>query len=228
MKPILYIVEDEKDLVDLLVYNLEKEGYRALFSLDGEEALEKIPKKKPSLVLLDWMLPKVDGLVVCQTLKANPKTSAIPILMLTARGAENDKVQGLETGADDYLSKPFSMRELLARIRALLRRSGGIPETAARVVFGDLVLDREKHQVLLRNKPVILTAKEYELLACLLSQRGKVLSRDTLLNSVWGYDYFGTTRTVDVHVRRLREKLGEAAKWLETVKGYGYRWRENP
>lgn len=228
MKPVLYIVEDEKDLVDLLVYNLEKEGYRALFSLDGEDALKKIPKKKPQLVLLDWMLPKVDGLVVCRTLKANPNTSSIPILMLTARGEENDKVKGLETGADDYLAKPFGMRELLARIRALLRRAGGVKEAAAREVFGELVLDREKHEVLLQNQRMVLTAKEYELLDCLLSQRGKVLSRDMLLNSVWGYDYFGTTRTVDVHVRRLREKLGEASQWIETVKGYGYRWRETP
>lgn len=220
----IYVVEDEKDLVELLTYNLEKEGYRVLSSLDGAEALKRIPEKSPDLILLDLMLPGVDGLTICKTLKADPKTAHIPIVMLTAKGEESDKVVGLELGADDYMTKPFSVRELVARLKAVLRRFEKAGEGESRQRFKDLELDRAKHQVVLKGKALELTAKEFELLDYLLTHAGRVLSRDVLLNNVWGYDYFGTTRTVDVHVRRLREKLGPYAKHVKTVKGYGYQF----
>jgi two-component system, OmpR family, alkaline phosphatase synthesis response regulator PhoP len=218
----IFVVEDEKDLVELLTYNLEKEGYRVLSEMDGEAALKKIPEKLPDLVLLDLMLPKVDGLTVCKTLKADPKTAHIPVVMLTAKGSESDKVVGLELGADDYVTKPFSVKELLARIRAVLRRFQKAEEGEPLQKFRDLILDRKKHEVTVKKKTVVMTAKEFELLDYFLTHPDRVLSRDVLLNNVWGYDYFGTTRTVDVHVRRLREKLGVYGKNVQTVKGYGY------
>lgn len=222
----IFVVEDEKDLVELLTYNLEKDGYRVLAEMDGETALKKIPDKMPDLVLLDLMLPKVDGLTVCKTLKANPKTSHIPVVMLTAKGEESDKIVGLELGADDYMTKPFSVKELLARVRAVLRRFSKSQEGEAVQKFKDLTLNRAKHEVVLKSQKLDLTAKEFELLDYFLTHSGRVLSRDVLLNNVWGYDYFGTTRTVDVHVRRLREKLGGYDKHIQTVKGYGYLFKE--
>jgi two-component system, OmpR family, alkaline phosphatase synthesis response regulator PhoP len=218
----IFVVEDEKDLVELLTYNLEKEGYRVLSEMDGEAALKKIPLKMPDLVLLDLMLPKVDGLTVCKTLKNNPKTSHIPVVMLTAKGEESDKVVGLELGADDYVTKPFSVKELLARVRAVLRRFQKAQEEEPVQKFKELILDRKKHQVTLKKESLEMTAKEFELLDYFLTHPERVLSRDILLNNVWGYDYFGTTRTVDVHVRRLREKLDTYGKYIQTVKGYGY------
>ncbi len=222
----IFVVEDEKDLVELLTYNLEKDGYRVLSEMDGEAALKKIPEKMPDLVLLDLMLPKTDGLTVCKTLKANPKTAHIPVVMLTAKGEESDKIVGLELGADDYVTKPFSVKELLARVRAVLRRFSKAQEGETVQKFRDLTLDRTKHEVTLKGKRMGLTAKEFELLDYFLTHAGRVLSRDVLLNNVWGYDYFGTTRTVDVHVRRLREKLGAYEKHIQTVKGYGYLFKE--
>ena len=222
----IFVVEDEKDLVELLTYNLEKDGYRVLSEMDGEAALKKIPEKMPDLVLLDLMLPKTDGLTVCKTLKANPKTAHIPVVMLTAKGEESDKIVGLELGADDYVTKPFSVKELLARVRAVLRRFSKAQEGETVQKFRDLTLDRTKHEVTLKGKKMGLTAKEFELLDYFLTHAGRVLSRDVLLNNVWGYDYFGTTRTVDVHVRRLREKLGAYEKHIQTVKGYGYLFKE--
>jgi len=222
----IFVVEDEKDLVELLTYNLEKDGYRVLSEMDGEAALKKIPEKMPDLVLLDLMLPKTDGLTVCKTLKANPKTAHIPVVMLTAKGEESDKIVGLELGADDYVTKPFSVKELLARVRAVLRRFSKAQEGETVQKFKDLTLDRTKHEVTLKGKKMGLTAKEFELLDYFLTHAGRVLSRDVLLNNVWGYDYFGTTRTVDVHVRRLREKLGAYEKHIQTVKGYGYLFKD--
>jgi DNA-binding response OmpR family regulator len=220
----IYVVEDEKDLVDLLTYNLEKEGFRVLSSLRGDEAIRKIPEKTPDLVLLDLMLPGMDGLSVCRALKADPKTAHIPVVMLTAKGEETDKVVGLELGADDYMTKPFSVKELVARLRAVLRRFERAGEAAPVRKFKGLSLDRSRHEVTLSGRPVRLTAKEFELLDYLMSRPGQVLSRDVLLNSVWGYDYFGTTRTVDVHIRHLRGKLGDVGDAIETVKGYGYKF----
>ncbi len=222
----VFIVEDEKDLVELLTYNLEKDGYRVLSEMDGEAALKKIPEKMPDLVLLDLMLPKTDGLTVCKTLKSNPKTSHIPVVMLTAKGEESDKIVGLELGADDYITKPFSVKELLARVRAVLRRFSKSQEGEPIQKFKDLTFNRAKHEVILKNQKLDLTAKEFELLDYFLTHSSRVLSRDVLLNNVWGYDYFGTTRTVDVHVRRLREKLGAYDKHIQTVKGYGYLFKE--
>lgn len=223
----IFVVEDEKDLVELLTYNLEKDGYRVLCEMDGEAALKKIPEKMPDLVLLDLMLPKTDGLTVCKTLKSNPKTAHIPVVMLTAKGEESDKIVGLELGADDYVTKPFSIRELLARVRAVLRRFAKAGEGEPALKFKAMTLDRKKHEVSLGKKRLVLTAKEFELLDYFLTHSGRVLSRDVLLNNVWGYDYFGTTRTVDVHVRRLREKLGPYEKHVQTVKGYGYLFKED-
>jgi len=222
----IFVVEDEKDLVELLTYNLEKDGYRVLSEMDGEAALKKIPEKMPDLVLLDLMLPKTDGLTVCKTLKANPKTAHIPVVMLTAKGEESDKIVGLELGADDYVTKPFSVKELLARVRAVLRRFSKASEGESVQKFKDLTLNRVKHEVVMKGKKLDLTAKEFELLDYFLTHAGRVLSRDILLNNVWGYDYFGTTRTVDVHVRRLREKLGPYEKHVQTVKGYGYLFKD--
>lgn len=223
----IYVVEDEQDLVELLTYNLEKEGFRVLSSLRGDEALKKIPEKTPDLVLLDLMLPGADGITVCKALKADPRTSRIPVVMLTAKGEESDKVVGLELGADDYITKPFSVKELVARVKAVLRRFAAASEQAPLLKFKTLTLDREKHVVSVSGKPIELTAKEFELLDYFISHPDKVLSRDILLNSVWGYDYFGTTRTVDVHVRRLREKLGVPGKNIVTVKGYGYKFGDD-
>jgi len=222
----IFVVEDEKDLVELLTYNLEKDGYRVLSEMDGEAALKKIPEKLPDLVLLDLMLPKVDGLTVCKTLKSNPKTAHIPVVMLTAKGEESDKIVGLELGADDYITKPFSVKELLARVRAVLRRFSKAQESEPIQKFKELSLNRQKHDVTLKKETLDLTAKEFELLDYFLTHGEKVLSRDVLLNNVWGYDYFGTTRTVDVHVRRLREKLGTYGKYIQTVKGYGYLFKD--
>jgi phosphate regulon transcriptional regulator PhoB len=222
----IYIVEDEKDIVDLLQYNLEKEGYRVLSSLDGSEALKRIPEKTPDLILLDLMLPGTDGLTVCRTLKNNPKTAHIPVVMLTAKGEESDKVVGLELGADDYITKPFSVKELMARVKAVLRRFEKAGEGSPVQKFKDLTLDRSRHHVEMKGKVLDLTAKEFELLDYFLTHADRVLTRDVLLNNVWGYDYFGTTRTVDVHVRRLREKLGPYSEYLQTVKGYGYQFQE--
>jgi len=223
----IFVVEDEKDLVDLLTYNLEKDGYRVLSDTDGAAALKRIPEKMPDLVLLDLMLPKTDGLTVCKTLKSNPKTSHIPVVMLTAKGEESDKIVGLELGADDYVTKPFSVKELLARVRAVLRRFQKATEGEPVQKFKELTLDRKKHEVTLKKQVLELTAKEFELLDYFLTHPDRVLSRDVLLNNVWGYDYFGTTRTVDVHVRRLREKLGPYEKHVQTVKGYGYQFKAN-
>jgi two-component system, OmpR family, alkaline phosphatase synthesis response regulator PhoP len=223
----IFVVEDEKDLVELLTYNLEKDGYRVLSEMDGEAALKKIPEKMPDLVLLDLMLPKTDGLTVCKTLKSNPKTAHIPVVMLTAKGEESDKIVGLELGADDYVTKPFSVKELLARVRAVLRRFSKAQEGEPIQKFRDLTLNRAKHEVVLKSQKLDLTAKEFELLDYFLTHAGRVLSRDVLLNNVWGYDYFGTTRTVDVHVRRLREKLSAYEKHIQTVKGYGYLFKED-
>jgi len=222
----IFVVEDEKDIVELLTYNLEKDGYRVLSEMDGAAALKKIPEKMPDLVLLDLMLPKVDGLTICKTLKSNPRTAHIPVVMLTAKGEESDKIVGLELGADDYMTKPFSVKELLARVRAVLRRFSKSQEGEPIQKFKDLTLNRTKHEVVMKSKKLDLTAKEFELLDYFLTHAGRVLSRDVLLNNVWGYDYFGTTRTVDVHVRRLREKIGVYEKHIQTVKGYGYLFKE--
>ncbi len=228
MKETILIVEDEKDIIKMVDYNLKKEGFRTLSARDGETALAQAEKEHPGLVLLDLMLPGIDGLEVCKALKKDKKTAAIPIIMLTAKSQESDKIVGLELGADDYITKPFSPRELIARIKAVLRRvaeKGKLPEV---FTLGDLTVDFSKIAVTVKGKSVELTAKEFELLKELIRTRGRVLSRDHLLDNIWGLDQSleVQTRTIDVHIRTLRKKMKSEARRIITVKNYGYRFEE--
>ena len=228
MKEKILIVEDEKDIVKMLDYNLSKEGFKTVLAYDGEDALSEAKKELPDLIVLDLMLPGIDGLEVCKTLKKEAKTSAIPIIMLTAKTQESDKIVGLELGADDYVTKPFSPRELIARIKAVLRRVKDkvkLPET---LKLGDLEIDFSKIQVRVKGKAVELTAKEFELLKTLIAAKGRVLSRDLLLDNIWGFDHAMEiqTRTVDVHIRTLRKKLKSESQSIVTVKNYGYRFEQ--
>ena len=227
MKEKILIVDDEKDIVRMLNYNLKKEGYRTVEAYDGEVALDLAAREHPDLIILDLMLPGVDGLEVCKLLKKESKTSAIPIIMLTAKTQETDKVVGLELGADDYVSKPFSPKELIARVKAVLRRSGEKEISGEAAVFGDLRIDFAKIAVSVGNNPVELTAKEFELLKALIQAKGRVLSRDYLLDTIWGFDHAADiqTRTVDVHIRTLRKKLKKQAARIITVRNYGYRFQ---
>ncbi|MCL2354834.1 MAG: response regulator transcription factor [Oscillospiraceae bacterium] len=229
MKTIL-IVDDEKPIVDILVYNLEKEGYRTLEANDGAEAIEIAIAEKPDLILLDIMLPKMDGLTVCKKIRSN---LSVPILMLTAKDEEIDKILGLELGADDYITKPFSVRELMARIKANLRKSEGVAnpveETdklqAKKVRVGDLALDFEKFEAKVNDEVIDLTLREFEVLKFLANQPGQVITREILLEKVWGYEYYGDIRTVDVTVRRIRGKIEKDTanpKILITKRGVGY------
>jgi len=226
MKEKILIVEDEKDIVKMLDYNLKKEGFRTISAYDGEDALDLASREHPDLIILDLMLPGMDGLEVCRELKRESNTASIPIIMLTAKSQESDKVVGLELGADDYITKPFSPRELVARIKAVLRRvkeKGKLPEV---LKIGDLGIDFSKIQVSVKGKPIELTSKEFELLKILIKAKGRVLSRDYLLDTIWGFDHAIEiqTRTVDVHIRTLRKKLKAEAKRILTVKNYGYRF----
>lgn len=221
----ILIIEDEKDIVESLEYTLKKEGYRVSKAYDGLSGLRLAGEKVPSLVLLDLMLPGLDGLEVCRRLKKNPKTAAVPVIMLTAKGSETDKVVGLEVGADDYIVKPFSMKELVARTKTILRRYEQPAEKPAAVVrFRDLEIDTDRHEVRSGGKPVELTAKEFQLLLYLAQNVDRVFSRERLLDAVWGIDVAIETRTVDVHMRRLREKLGKAGDHLVTLRGVGYKF----
>lgn len=226
MKEKILIVDDEKDIVKMLDYNLKKEGYRTFSAYDGEGALDLAQRYHPDLMVLDLMLPGIDGLEVCRRLKKDNQTTSIPIIMLTAKTQEADKVVGLELGADDYVIKPFSPRELIARIKAVLRRIEEKEKLLQIISVGDLTLDLSKIQATLKGKPIILTAKEFELLRTLIKAKGRVLSRDYLLDTVWGFDQAAQiqTRTVDVHIRTLRKKLKSQAKRIITVKNYGYRF----
>jgi two-component system alkaline phosphatase synthesis response regulator PhoP len=226
MKDKILIVEDEKDIVKMLEYNLKKEGFRTLSCHDGEDALDLAAREHPDLIILDLMLPGIDGLEVCKTLKKENKSAKIPIIMLTAKTQESDKVVGLELGADDYVTKPFSPRELIARIKAVLRRVKETEKLPEVIKIGDLSIDLGKISVTVKSKPVELTAKEFELLITLIKAKGRVLSRDYLLDTIWGFDHAIEiqTRTVDVHIRTLRKKLKLEAKRIVTVKNYGYRF----
>ncbi len=227
MSDTILVVEDDRNLLDTLKYTLQKEGYEIVTAVDGEEALEKARRDKPDLVILDVMLPKLSGFDVCRILRREMFT---PILMLTAKVDEIDKVVGLEIGADDYLTKPFSLRELLARIRAMLRRShmnaGLMSRQDITLKSKDISVSVDRHLVIRNGREVDLTPKEFDLLAFLVSNKGLVFSRDQLLEKVWGYDFAGDTRTVDVHVRWLREKLEDDPgnpKIIVTVRGVGYK-----
>jgi two-component system, OmpR family, phosphate regulon response regulator PhoB len=222
----ILIVEDENDVVDLLTLNLRKAGGFLISKAgDGATGLTKARAEKPDFIILDLMLPKIPGLEVCKILKSEAATRHIPILMLTARAEEIDRVVGLECGADDYVTKPFSPREIVLRIKAILRR-GATEEADNRLSAGPITIDPARHEVLVNGKRVELTSLEFKLLRTLMQRRGRVQERDRLLNEVWGYESVIDTRTVDTHVRRLREKLGRAGEVVETVRGFGYRVRE--
>lgn len=220
------IVDDEPDTLELIGFNLKNAGYDVVTADNGAEALRKARSTAPDLIILDLMLPEIDGLHVCKLLQADPATSRIPIMMLTAKAAEIDRILGLELGARDYVTKPFSPRELVLRIRNLLAQ--GEPQAGEKTTFqfGELFIDVPRHLVTVNRRPIELTATEFRLLTVLAERRGRVQSRDQLLQDVWHYDNVIDTRTVDTHMRRLREKLGKAARFLDTVRGVGYRFVE--
>jgi len=219
----ILIVDDEEDILSLVEYNLKKEGYRTIGVKTGEAALQLVEEETPDLIILDLMLPEMDGLEVCRILKSNENTSDIPIIMLTAKGEETDIVVGLEIGADDYVTKPFSPRVLLARTKALLRRKAKEPIPKEIIQVENLVIDTGKYLVTIEGKPISLTSTEFNLLRFLAQHRGKVFTRNQLLDNVWKDETFVIDRTVDVHIRSLRKKLGSAANLIETVRGVGYR-----
>src|SRR5712691_12412677 len=220
------IIEDERDVVDLLALNLRKAGFTTSTAPDGAAGLEKARSEKPALIILDLMLPKMPGLEVCKILKSDPATQQIPILMLTAKAEEIDRIVGLEFGADDYVTKPFSPREVVLRIRAIMRRADA-KELEEHLAVGPIRIDAARHEVSVSGKRVNLTSLEFKLLQTLMQRRGRVQARDRLLNDVWGYESVIDTRTVDTHLRRLRKKLGKAADVIESVRGFGYRLREH-
>jgi len=219
----ILIVEDDPDIARLVSRYLDKAGFTSEIVQSGRDALQSIKAKVPDLMVLDLMLPHVDGLEVCRRVRAHEPTAALPIIMLTARAEESERIVGLELGADDYLAKPFSPNELVARVRALLRRAHRGPAAAQPLAYGPITIDTARHVVTVAGRDVTLTAKEFLLLEYLLQHRGRVLSRDVLLTDVWGYRYTGGTRTVDVHVRRLREKLPLLVNALITIKQFGYK-----
>jgi two-component system phosphate regulon response regulator PhoB len=222
----ILIIEDEKDIADLIAYHLGQAGFSVAKALDGPSGLERAKKDRPGLIILDLMLPGMDGKDVCRALKSNPLTQSIPILMLTAKAEEMDRIVGFELGADDYVTKPFSPRELVLRVKAVLRREEVPEERGKRIQIDDLLIDIDRHQVSIKKNPIRLTSTEFKLLVELASRRGRVQTRDHLLDKVWGYTYEGYARTVDTHIRRLREKLGPLGDWIETIRGLGYRFRE--
>ncbi len=223
----ILIVEDEKDILQLVKLYLDKEGYRTVTAATGSEGLRQARAEKPDLVVLDLMLPEIDGLEVCKRLRSAPETAMLPIIMLTAKAEESDTVVGLELGADDYVTKPFSPKTLVARVKALFRRVDRSPdESRARYTYGDLVMDLARHELTVKGEEVPLTAKEFGLLEHLLKNPGRVLTREVLLNAVWGYEYYGTTRTVDVHVRRLKQKLPLLDDAIISVKSLGYKLKD--
>jgi len=222
------LVEDDKNISKLVKYNLEKAGYNCLAVVTGEDGFEILDKEKINLIILDVMLPKMDGFEVCRLIKQEDLYSQIPIIMLTARAEEIDRIVGLELGADDYIAKPFSPRELVLRVKAILKRSVTKTDAGSKEILGfdKLKIDIPRHKVLVNSKEVKLTAMEFDLLVILLNRKGRVQSREQLLNDVWGIEADVTTRTVDTHVKRLRQKLGRYGKFIETVRGYGYRFFE--
>lgn len=229
MNPIL-VIEDDADICELVAYNLKAERFSCEVSRRGAEGLAFARRTKPALVILDLMLPDMGGLEICRLLKTDPKTRTIPILMLTARGEETDRIVGFEVGADDYLTKPFSPRELVLRVKAILKRIHDKSQSGAeeKISFRELEVDPERFQVKVAGAETRLTAIEFKLLQHLLKNKGRIATRDLLLDSVWGFDAALNTRTVDTHIKRLRAKLGAAADYIETIRGVGYRFRENP
>jgi two-component system phosphate regulon response regulator PhoB len=219
----ILVAEDEEDVQILICGSLKTAGFSPLKASDGHTALNMARTEKPVLIILDLMLPEMHGLEVCKALKVEPQTKGIPIIMLTAKAEEVDRIVGFELGADDYITKPFSPRELVLRVQSVLRRDLGTPAEGGIIKLGEIMVDQTRHQVTVKGKPMELTATEFKLLSTLMERRGRVQSRDVLLNDVWGYDSAIDTRTVDTHVRRLREKLGKMADCIETIRGFGYR-----
>ena len=219
-------MDDEPEAVELVEFNLKQAGYDVISADDGVEALKKARSALPELIILDVMLPEVDGMEICKMLRRDKGTAKIPIIMLTAKAAEIDRVLGLELGADDYITKPFSPREMVLRVKKLLERGAAPAEEGDRLKFGELLIDNPRHLVSWKGKAVDLTATEFKLLMVLAQRKGRVQSREQLLRDVWEYNNLIDTRTVDTHMRRLREKLGPASKYLDTVRGVGYRFIE--
>jgi two-component system phosphate regulon response regulator PhoB len=224
VKPKILVVDDEPEAVELVEFNLKQAGFDVVTATDGAQALKKAHASPPALIVLDLMLPEIDGLEVCKILRRDPATIGVPIVMVTAKAAEIDRILGLELGADDYITKPFSPRELVLRIRRILQRGQPVTEQSNGEKFGELVVDSPRHRVTWKGKQIMLTATEFKLLHILAQRRGRVQSREQLLRDVWEYNCTIDTRTVDTHMRRLREKLGPASKYLDTVRGVGYRF----
>ncbi|MBB16104.1 DNA-binding response regulator [Candidatus Poribacteria bacterium] len=222
------IVEDDPDIVDILSYNLKQADLKVTSVPDGSSALAEVKRRLPDLILLDLMLPKVDGLEVCRLLKGEPETKNVPIIMITAKGEEVDRIVGLELGADDYIIKPFSPREVVLRVRSVLKRSvaNSQKEITAQIEANGVIIDIDRRQVNYKGKPINLTATEFDLLLILAKTPGRVFTRNLLMDLVWGQDYYGVDRTVDTHMSRLRQKLGGGGKNLQTVHGIGYRFKE--
>jgi len=225
MKPKILVVDDEPDALEVLGFKLREAGFAPIFAGDGLKALAAVRAERPDLVVLDLMLPELDGLEVCKLMRRDPATASIPVLMLTAKAAEMDRVVGLELGADDYVTKPYSPRELVLRIRKLLKRARPGESADEQLHIGVLMIDIPHHAATVEGRAVTLTATEFNLLAVLAKRRGRVQSRERLLQDVWGYETAIDTRTVDTHMRRLREKIGPAADYLETIRGVGYRFK---
>lgn len=228
MEAKILIVEDERDIVELLRYNLRKADFKVDAVRNGADALQRAIDKPPDLILLDLMLPEVDGLIVCRLLKNDPRTKKIPIVMLTAKTEESDRVTGLELGADDYITKPFSPREVVLRINAILRRlkAGNEADEENQIQTHGVTIDLDRHQVLTEDGAIDLTATEFKLITMFARSPGRVFNRDILMDIIWGQEYYGVDRTVDTHVSRLRRKLGDLGKHIETVYGVGYRLKE--
>ena len=225
----IYLVEDDNSIRELVAYTFNTAGLEAEGFDRPSLFWEALEKRKPDLVLLDIMLPEEDGIQILQKLRQRKDTKKLPVIMLTAKGSEYDKVMGLESGADDYVSKPFGMMELLARVKALLRRTEDLrPAQESRYVIGDLTVNRKRHEVFVKGEAVTLTKKEFDMLCYLLENKGMVLTRDQLLNQIWGYDFDGENRTVDVHIRTLRQNLGDCGTYIETIRGIGYKIGGNP
>jgi two-component system phosphate regulon response regulator PhoB len=226
VKQRILVVDDEPEAVELVEFNLKQAGYNVSTAADGAEALKKARAQTPDLIVLDVMLPEMDGFEICKTLRLDAATAKVPIIMLTAKAAEIDRVLGLELGADDYLTKPFSPRELMLRVKKMLARFQTEEKPKEQIRYGDLLIDLPRHLASWKGREIELTATEFKLLTILAQRAGRVQSRDQLLRDVWEYDSLIDTRTVDTHMRRLREKIGAAAKHLETVRGVGYRFVE--
>jgi two-component system alkaline phosphatase synthesis response regulator PhoP len=223
------IVDDEENIVELVKYNLETNGFKSYTAYSGTDAVRLVEEKAVDLIILDLMLPDMDGFEVCKSLKRNSSTADIPVIMLTARGEEFDKILGLELGADDYITKPFSIRELIARVKVILRRSAQDKTSSDTIKVGNIIINSDKHEVTKDDERLELTLKEFELLKLLVVNRGKVLTRESLLDRIWGYEYYGETRTVDVHIRHLRQKIEDDdgnPKFIETIRGIGYRFMD--